>query len=206
MPYCMLIKNALEPFACPHFSLPFCIPQLLLPRQSTWKCYCKTVYLNLLTTLSLAPLRDKQDGRHLKQSTEWWKWYTCIFLHKCIYYVISSSVHCKCYRFAILRLWLCSDISLVFWLKEMRSSHPRGVEKARAPGEMHVSSHLNTPTLECKPTSHFLTAFNFSLSSPSVSFSPTHPHSLSSVSPISSTVAFAHSKLRATWVGDCLCD
>lgn len=40
--------------------------------------------------------------------------------------------------------------------------------------------------LECKPTSHFLTAFNFSLSSPSVSFSPTHPPSpLSFLSPLS---------------------
>lgn len=42
--------------------------------------------------------------------------------------------------------------------------------------------------LECKPTSHFLTAFNFSLSSPSVSFSPTHPPSpLSFLSPLSAS-------------------
>lgn len=35
----------------------------------------------------------------------------------------------------------------------------------------------NAMALECKPTSHFLTALNFSLSSSSVSFSPTHPPS-----------------------------
>lgn len=45
---------------------------------------------------------------------------------------------------------------------------------------------VNTVALECKPTSHFLAAFNFSLSSFSVSFSPTHPPSpLAFPSPLS---------------------
>lgn len=40
--------------------------------------------------------------------------------------------------------------------------------------------------LECKPTSHFLAAFNFSLSTRSVSFSPAHPPSpLTFPSPLS---------------------
>lgn len=44
----------------------------------------------------------------------------------------------------------------------------------------------NTVAQERKPTSHFLTAFNFSLSSFSVSFSPTHPPSpLAFLSPLS---------------------
>ena len=71
--------------------------------------------------------------------------------------------------------------------REMRNSHLKEVEKARAPrGDTYFFLSANTMALECKPTSHFLTAFNFSLSSSSVSFSPTHPPSpLSFLSPLS---------------------
>lgn len=72
--------------------------------------------------------------------------------------------------------------------EKLRSSHLEGVEKARDPRELRTFFFFaaNTTALECKPTSHFLAAFNFSLSSSSVSFSPTHPPSpLSFPSPLS---------------------
>lgn len=55
-------------------------------------------------------------------------------------------------------------------------SPQRGRKSSSPQGDAHFLA-ANTMALECKPTSHFLAAFNFSLSSPSVSFSPTHPPS-----------------------------
>ncbi len=64
-------------------------------------------------------------------------------------------------------------------------SPQRGRKSSSPEGDRYFFA-VNTMALECKPTSHFLTAFNFSLSSSSVSFSPTHPPSpLSFLSPLS---------------------
>lgn len=69
---------------------------------------------------------------------------------------------------------------------EMRSWNLKGVEETQAPREMYAFFTVNAMALECKPTSHFLAAFNFSLSTRSVLFSPAHPPSpLAFLSPLS---------------------
>lgn len=100
--------------------------------------------------------------------------------------------------------------------KNTTLSPQRGRKTLSPSGGRRMFPRSWTPPL-WSPSLHLVsfTPFNFSLTSPSVSFSPTHPPSLPSVSPclrppsvspISSTVALAHSELRAMWVGDCLCD
>lgn len=66
------------------------------------------------------------------------------------------------------------------WLLSPR----RGGRISSPPGGKIYFFMVNTPALECQPTSHFLTAFNFLSSSSSFSFSPAHPPSpLASPSP-----------------------